>query len=681
MTVILFCSSDKVELDDEMIILEALKMELKKILGRNKELKGDGFVYEDGYIIFPDVRTYIQGSGRASRLYAGGITKGAAFLLDEKQKIDIFVERAELYGIEFSSLEDVDLERLKEEIDEDRRKLKDNVEEREIIKPALFIVESPNKARHISRFFGRPNIRIIGNSIVYEVAAGDRVLLIAPSLGHVVDLSTSRGYHGVVVKDSFIPIYNPIRKCRDCGYQFTEGDKCPICGSENVYKAKEQIEVLRLLAYECEEVIIGTDPDTEGEKIAWDLRNLLLPYATGIKRAEFHEVTKNAIMRAISESREMDENLVKAQIVRRIEDRWIGFELSQLLWKRFGDRNLSAGRAQTPTLGWIIERYRKSKEKREVWFLKGTDIKVPWRGEIEGEIRKVGEETKEYLVSPYTTDEVLKDANRILKMGSAETMSILQELFEMGLITYHRTDSTHVSEEGIKIAAKYLGEELRPRRWGEEGAHECIRPTKPWSAEDLKRYAREGILALEFNSKLMALYDLIFRLFMASQSEGYIKIARYRVSVGDERIEAPLIISAYGRSYELYPYKVHVYAPLREGKGRIELEKRIISLPLYTQADVIRLMKELKIGRPSTYATIIERLFKRKYIREVRSRLLPTERGIKVYEFLVKNYKNFISEERTRILEEKMEAVESGEKDYQEILWELYKEMDTLRGK
>jgi len=661
--------------------MKVIREEIIKILSEGKRLEGEGFLYEDGFIIFPDVRTYIQGSGRASRLYAGGITKGASFLLDDEDRIKIFVERANVYGIDFSSIEEVDMEALKREIDEDRRKLRDRVGEREIIKPSLFIVESPNKAKHIAKFFGKPNIRIMGNAVIYEVAIGDRVLLIAPSLGHIVDLSTARGYHGVIVKDAtFIPVYNPLRKCRDCGYQFTEGDECPICGSKNVYRAKEQIEVLRMLAYECEEVIIGTDPDTEGEKIAWDLRNLLLPYATSIKRAEFHEVTKSAIIGAIKESREIKENLVKAQIVRRVEDRWIGFELSHILWDKFNDRNLSAGRAQTPTLGWIIERYEKSKEKKEVWFLKGTDIKVPWKGEIEGEIRKIGESIKEYIVAPYTTDEILKDAYRILGIGSGECMRLLQTLFEMGLITYHRTDSTHVSEEGLKIAKRYLGGDFKPRRWGEEGAHECIRPTRPWSVEDLERYVQEGIISLEINRKLLSLYDLIFRRFMASQSIGYITIARYVIRVRDESIEAPLIISAHGRAYQLYPYRVSIYRPLKEGKGKIELEKRMISPPLYTQADIIRLMKELKIGRPSTYATIIEKLFRRRYVREYQGKLIPTERGINVYEFLIGNYRKFISEERTRVLEEKMDEVERGEREYNEVLSELYREMNELRG-
>ncbi len=656
--------------------IDAIRGEIKKILQRGA-LQGRGFVYRNGHIIFPDLKTYIQGSGRASRLYAGGLTKGASFVLDDPDLLEILSARAEIYGIEFSPIDEIDLEKLREEIDRDRKKVRVRGYESEIIRPALFVVESPNKARHIAHFFGKPNLRIIGNAIVYEVAIGNRVLTIAPSLGHTVDLTTSRGYHGVEVGKHFVPIYAPIRKCRDCGYQFTEGAKCPVCGSKNIYHAGMQIEVLRKLAQECEEVIVGTDPDTEGEKIAWDLRNLLAPFAKSIKRAEFHEVTKKAIIRATENMRDFNENLVKAQIVRRIEDRWIGFELSHILWREFGERNLSAGRAQTPVLGWVIERYDKSKEVRVEYFLRGTDVKVPWTRDVLGVVERIGEVVKKYVVSPYTTDEVLKDANTILNLGAGESMRILQELFEMGLITYHRTDSTHVSPEGMKIARKYLGEDFRGRSWGKEGAHECIRPTRALSSEDLKRYVKEGVFTYKLDEDHVAIYDLIFRRFMASQSDGEIRIIRYRISAENREIEFPLIVDARGTSVELYPFRVKKYPPLSEGRVKIEVEGRKIKLRPYTQADLIRLMRDRGIGRPSTYATIISKLFLRRYVIE-RNGLIPTRRGRQVYEFLRDNYGEFISEERTRNLERKMDDVESGRRDYEELLGELYREMQTL---
>jgi len=660
---------------------EKLRKKLKRLFETRRTLQGSGFIYEEGKIIFPDIRTYLQGSGRASRLYLGGITKGASFLLDDISKLEVFERRASLYDIEFREMEEVNLSRLAREIDEDRKKLKKGGKGEEVIKPLLFIVESPNKAKHIARFFGKPNVRIIGNAIVYEVATEKNVLLIAPSLGHIVDLVTKRGFHGVIVKKDFIPVYAPLRKCRKCNYQFTEGDRCPICGSDDVYFAKTQIDVLRALAFECESVLIGTDPDIEGEKIAWDLKNLLFPFAKHIGRAEFHEVTKRAILEAIEKEREMNEDLVKAQIVRRIEDRWIGFELSQKLWKKYGERNLSAGRAQTPVLGWIIERYEESKKKEEAWFLKGTPVKLPWKGELYGEIRKIGMEEKEYAIPPYTTDEILKDAHRIYGIGAKEAMRILQNLFEMGLITYHRTDSTHVSDVGLKIAKEYLKDDFVGRRWGKEGTHECIRPTRPWDSQTIQRYINEEILQIKMEGNEILLYDLIFRRFMASQSKGLMKISRYELKVNGEEMQFSLVTGARGKAYKLYPYSLKIYPPLKEGRGKIEVEKRIIKIPPYTQADVIRLMKERRIGRPSTYATILGKLFQRKYIYEGKMGLIPTKRGVDVFSYLSSNYGKFISEERTRILEEKMDKIESGEKDYNDVLQELYQEIQEIRGK
>ncbi len=649
----------------------------------HESLVTEDVVIENGYAIIPDVRTYIQASGRTSRLYSGGITKGASFLLDSEERTRMFEKRARVYDIEFLPMESVDIPSLIEEIDEDRRRLRERRETREVVEPALFIVESPNKARHIAHFFGKPNKRILGNAVVYEVSTGNSVLLIAPSLGHVTDLTTSTGYHGVLVNHTFIPVYSSIKRCRSCGYQFTSGSRCPVCGSTEIYDSSSQIELLRHLALETEKVLIGTDPDTEGEKIAWDLYNLLLPFAKDIRRAEFHEVTRQAILRAISSSREMKEDLVKAQIVRRIEDRWIGFEFSSILKRRFREGNLSAGRAQTPTLGWIIERYDESRRVRKALFIKGTDVQVPWKvkpGRIKVHSVLVSREERERSVPPYTTDTLLRDASTILRLGGKRTMEILQGLFESGLITYHRTDSTHVSDEGLKVARIFLGEDFRPRRWGKEGAHECIRPTKPMSVEDIRRYVEEGMLS-PLEEDALKLYDLVFRRFMASQSSWVEEVRKYRLDYGGVEVEAEIIVAAHGRGYELYPYATKLSTDLGEGEIVLEVEERIVSPRPFTQGELVARMKERGIGRPSTYATILDKLFKRKFVVEKKGRLIPTGRGRRVYSFLMENYSSFLSEERTRLLEEKMDAVERGERDYQEVLRELYEEMGKVRGK
>ncbi|NPA75283.1 MAG: reverse gyrase, partial [Euryarchaeota archaeon] len=388
--------------------IENIKLRIKTLAKRN--IFEEDIIIENEKIIIPDVRTYIQASGRTSRLYSGGITKGASFLLDREEKIKLFQKRARFFDIELKKIDEVNLESLKRKIDEDRAKIKRSRELREVVEPTLLIVESPNKARHIAAFFGKPNRRIMNNAIIYEVSTGNRVLLIAPSLGHVVDLTTIRGFHGVkVLKNSFVPLYTAIKKCRECGYQFTDSAKCPLCGSENIYNSMNQITTLQQLAFETGNVVIGTDPDTEGEKIAWDLYNLLTPFAGSIRRGEFHEVTVKAIMNALENSRILNENLVKAQIVRRIEDRWIGFELSQILMRRFRERNLSAGRAQTPVLGWIISRYQESRTRKTAWFIEDTNVRVPWNGEVTVESKLLSEEIKDRRIPPYTTDTALKD--------------------------------------------------------------------------------------------------------------------------------------------------------------------------------------------------------------------------------------------------------------------------------
>ncbi len=680
-------------IEDKLGDEEAKEM-LKRFIEKG-EAKAKDVCFRKGEVIFPDLRTYIQGSGRTSRLFAGGITKGASFLLEDDECIrSAFLERAKHFDLEFKRIEEVNFDDLKKEIDESRKKLRKKAVS-DIIKPALFVVESPTKAKQISRFFGKPSIKVMEGVVSYEVPAAPFILLVSASLGHITDLTTEEGYHGVIVKkDVFVPVYSPIKRCRDCGYQFTsDSEKCPKCNSENIDSSSVRVESLRKLAHDTGEIIIGTDPDSEGEKIAWDIANLLSGCGR-IRRAEFHEVTLKAVLNAINNLRDINYNLVKAQIVRRVEDRWIGFELSQKLWDVFNSKNLSAGRAQTPVLGWIIERFNEHKKKKYVLFIKQFGISIELSERKKGEfdvIVKVKEierrKEEKTPLPPYTTDTLLRDANAILKMSTAEAMRIAQDLFESGLITYHRTDSTRVSEVGMRIAKEWLGDDFHPRDWYSEGAHECIRPTRPIDRDTLRRLIQEGVISVDnITWKHYSLYDLVFRRFMASQCKNYVvEISNYKIEVklNSEKYELDeeRIVKAEGRAYELYK-AVKVREPLPEGEFK---EKAVIKLlpakPLLTQSEVIQMMKERRIGRPSTYATILEKLFQRNYIKEVKGKLVPTRMGIKVYNYLYKNYREFVSEERTRKLEEKMDAVEKGEVDYMEVLKELYNEIKNVGKK
>ncbi|MEM4496358.1 MAG: reverse gyrase [Archaeoglobaceae archaeon] len=670
---------EKIDRDEEL--QRSLREVLKKLI-ETPEGSFRDVIVRRGEIIFPDIRTYIQGSGRTSRLFSGGVTKGASFLLESDSEIlKAFVERAKYYEINFKTLDQLDFAKLKQELEESR---KSSIREKDLIKPALFIVESPTKAKQISKFFGKPSVKVVDGIVFYEIPMEKYLLIITACLGHITDLVTDRGFHGVEVNGKFVPVYASIKRCRNCANQFSEESKrCPKCGSEDIDDSKIRIQALRKFASDVGLVIIGTDPDTEGEKISWDLKNLLSGFAE-IKRAEFHEVTRTAILEAINNLREIDENLVKAQLVRRIEDRWIGFVLSQKLWKVFGKTYLSAGRAQTPVLGWIIQRYNESKNKKTVAFVEELDLALEHdkrEFEIEIKLFKEKEEEKEPL-PPYTTDSLLKDANAILKMSAKETMEIAQELFEFGLCTYHRTDSTTVSSVGFRIAKEYLGGDFHAREWKKEGAHECIRPTRAIDRDTLQRLVQEGVIAIEnLTWRHLALYDIIFRRFMASQCKPFIVRKKvYEIVYDGKSIIEERIVAASGRAYDLYK-SVWVRKELPIGVFKVHAKiKKVSKSPLLTQAEVVQLMRERGIGRPSTYATILDRLFQRGYILEKNGRLIPTNLGIEVYNYLSKKFANFVSEQRTALLEEKMDLVERGELDYYSSLRELYEEIKQIEG-
>ncbi len=694
--------------------IEKGRLILKELLSREDVIqylktRKDLTVEEENgqtFIIIPDTKTYIQASGRCSRMYAGGITRGLSLLFVDHEKVFEQLRRhlRIVYGEDFVHFSEIDLDSLIKEIDEDRKRVKEPGKWEDPVKTVLFVVESPNKARTIASFFGRPSVYRLGNMKGYEVSTGRYLLTIMATRGHMFDLVMDRGFHGVEeVEGRFIPVYTTLKLCRRCGVQ-TTADTCPKCGSsEYLEDAIWRVNALRLFALESDYVIIGTDPDTEGEKIAWDTYLAISPLVPEIYRAEFHEVTRPAILRALEEVREINENRVNAQIVRRVEDRWIGFELSQKLWKVFGNRTLSAGRVQTPVLGWIIERYEEHRKNVAIFvdvdYGKGRVVlETPFQTEKEAEDFARGKKLKitvkdrrEEEVTPpppFTTDTMIKEAGRILRMGAREVMDLAQDLFESGLITYHRTDSTHVSNAGIEVAKTYIsdrfGEELfEPRPWGKEGAHECIRPTKPMDVDQLLEYIREGEITIQgLTKRHLALYGLIFRRFMASQMKKA-KVRKANVVYALDGIE-----KEEEKTLEVLEPGWYLIAgvntePVEPGEYPIRSLRafKASRVPLYTQADVVALMKERGIGRPSTYATIIQKLLERGYVRESKEKrkLFPTALGIRVYSYLSAKFPHLISEERTRELEAIMDAIEEGRKDYQDALREIYEEIIAVR--
>ncbi len=741
---------------------------------------------ERGLIItLPDVTTYVQGSGRTSRMYVGGVTKGISILIVDDFKVFKGLERELKYrieGFEFRHISSIDLGKLMEYINEERKRVYEIITGKakpeeiglEFLKTALIVVESPTKARTIASFFGRPSVRIIGGLQVYETSIGNLLLLVTATKGHMWELVPEASdidikyvtnalskklepkpedrYGVLKVGNIFIPIYNIIRKCARCGETYShDTDRCPKCGSELI-SSEPIITALRDIATEVDMVLIGTDPDAEGEKIAWDIYVMLRPYLKDIYRIEFHEVTKKAILDAINNPIPyVRVPMVMAQLIRRIEDRWIGFGLSQKLWrasKLLFDRQiktLSAGRVQTPVLGWIIRRYDQSRKEKVYVFSVKLDTGIELSLEIPEDKKVLKEDIKrkraiieinpiiedlEETVNPpppYTTDTLLRDAATKLRISVENAMQIAQDLFESGLITYHRTDSTRVSPVGIALAREYIAKnfgegEFVPRQWiisGHVGAHECIRPTRPIDAEELRALVLSGVLQLSIRltSRHLAMYDMIFRRFMASQMRSAkIRKARYEIIIRGERESYSLIIERVTEILEegfLKIFKsVNVEGKLPSGKFTIEevvrIPRKVPKVKPMTEGEVISEMKSKGIGRPSTYARIVEVILKRRYVICVGKPkyLIPTRRGLKVYLYLTGDevskellpldekerlqniikmlkdfgiYKELVSEERTRMVQQLMDEVEEGEKDYIEVLNELYEEAEKYK--
>ncbi len=762
----------------------------KEILERILENPDIATVKEDEeiYILIPDAPTYIQASGRTSRLFLGGISQGFSLLLVDDERLLKGLERRLRWMIDdfsFKPLKEVNLDEIISKIDHDRELIriirlgkipkfiaKEKVFE---LKTALLVVESPNKARTIARFFGRPSVREYGKLRVYEVNLGNYTLLITASGGHIYDLiqeiySGVDNIFGVAYtlegknNIKFVPVYTTLKRCLDKGHQFAieppPGEKlrCPSCQSDKIYDAYTAVEAIRDVALEVDEILVGTDPDTEGEKIAFDIVNITLPYNNNVKRIEFHEVTRRAIINAINNPRDINLNLVKAQLIRRIEDRWIGFSLSKQLqtefWQQFCGkldklqhmmgmpdvsfkgyrelcqmyrdryRNLSAGRVQTPVLGWVIDAYEKYKASHRyyiVFSINGNRIEVPIKDDsLARRIKKVKDKeaiikvtnvkfTEEELgpLPPYTTDAALSDINSRLRIPSAQAMKILQDLFEMGFITYHRTDSTRISEVGIGVAREYLSEELGdrmkeyfyPRRWGEGGAHEGIRPTRPIDAATLRKLISEGIIepVRRLTRDHYRVYDLIFRRFIASQCRAA-KVVKEdveaevvaRLGGGEEVNLGKIVFSIYTNivfdGFLRYYSYIKVTPELNVGTYRAEdvVIIRKSEHPLHTEATLIKTMREREIGRPSTYAKIVDTLFKRRYIhyrgKERSGGIVPSILGMQVYKYLMSKYRDLVSEERTRMLERRMREVEEGKTDYNDVVKELHKELENEVG-
>lgn len=560
----------------------------------------------------------------------------------------------------------------------------------------LVIVESPAKARTVSRILGKD----------YAVKA---------SVGHVRDLLRSK--LSVDVENDFEPRYRVPNEKREV----VKGLKSDAARSEQIY--------------------LATDPDREGEAIAWHLMEAAEIEPERAHRVVFHEITEPAVQKAFGHPREIDMNLVDAQQARRILDRLVGYTLSPLLWDKVRSR-LSAGRVQSVALRMVVEREREIQDfvPQEYWSMDGEfehATKTPaFRAKLmhqDGESPELGsaEQVEEisadlrdlpYKVTlvkkgtrqrkpsaPFTTSTMQQAASQQFSFTARKTMAIAQQLYEglessgdesVGLITYMRTDSTQVSDQAInevRSAIKQLfGDEYVPKsaaRYSSKArraqeAHEAIRPTSVFrTPERLKgRLTRDQY----------RLYDLIWRRFVASQMKpalydtlrvevaGQSDLHSYLFRVSTSTLRFPGFMKVYGQGNG--NGKNAEEDGEREGVVLPDLvvsdELTLINLypeqhftqppPRFSDASLIREMEEFGIGRPSTYAPIISTLRRRGYVIREQRRLVPTEIGVTVNDLLVDHFPYVVDVKFTADLESELDEVASGELNWVDVVRHFY---------
>ncbi len=571
----------------------------------------------------------------------------------------------------------------------------------------LVVVESPTKARTISKFLGKD----------YEIKA---------SMGHVMDLPKST--LSVDVDHGFLPQY------------------------ELVADKKKIIADLKKAAKTAESIILATDPDREGEAIASNVKDMLGSKAT-YTRIAFHEITKEAIEEALLHPRAIDTNLVNAQTARRVLDRLVGYKLSPLLWKKVR-RGLSAGRVQSIALRLIVEREHEiEKFKKEPYYtidamlhsttnaqektefelveINGQKIEVQdsfqlYDGEytvtktIISDEKKADEilsdlHTKQFVVSdvlqketrrspgaPYTTSTLQQDASRRLGLSGKRTMSLAQKLYEEGHITYHRTDSVAIASSAQQMLVSYIKKEFGQRYVPEklrfyktkqklaQEAHEAIRPTKASVAP--------SVIAKEVGEQYEKLYELIWRRAVASQMsdaivESTTVFSDAKNSGGDAsyRFKANGSVLIFDGFLKINPQaladtKLPKYS-VGESLTADHIDKlphETQSPPRYNDASLIKTLEEKGIGRPSTYATIVGTIQDRQYIDRVEGRFVPTPVGIAVNDFLVIHFSDIDDIPFTAQMEDGLDEVARGEREWVPMMQEFYtpfaKKIETVEG-
>lgn len=548
----------------------------------------------------------------------------------------------------------------------------------------LIIVESPAKAKTLTKYLGKN----------YKVAA---------SMGHVKDLPKSQ--LGIDIKAGFEPRYITIR-------------------------GKGQLlNSLKKEAAKADKVLLATDPDREGEAISWHLANALGLPENDPYRVEFYEVTKNAVSDSIKKPRKINLDLVEAQQARRILDRLVGYKISPILWKKI-KRGLSAGRVQSVAVRIICDRENEIREfvTVEYWTidadLKDSKAKIRARLHSKGdkklkienkdEADKIVDDLKDKTFQvteiktserkkmpypPFTTSSMQQEAARKLGFTAKKTMVVAQQLYEgldvkgegtVGLITYMRTDSTRISEQAKKEAQNYISETYG-REYVSNGvpvrkkndkniqdAHEGIRPTSVMRTPE-----RVKDSLTKDQSKL---YKLIWDRFVSSQMAPAIydtvsisiKAGEYLFKVSGSTMKFPGFMLVYTEGSDEDTAKEESGLPVLKKGQVLKLVKLLPEQhftqppPRYTEAMLVKTLEEKGIGRPSTYAPTIDVIQKRGYVEKEKGRFKPTELGEIVVQVLQEFFEDIIDIDFTAEMEEKLDKIEAGQQNRQEVLESFY---------
>jgi DNA topoisomerase-1 len=529
----------------------------------------------------------------------------------------------------------------------------------------LLIVESPSKAKTIEKYL-------------------DGKYTVRASVGHIRDLPKSNK-QAIDIPAGFIPHYE-------------------------ISKGKEKVvHELQGLAAKADEILLATDPDREGEAISWHLKELIdenKKIKAPIKRVAFHEITKDAVSEAIENPRDIDLKLVKAQEARRVLDRLVGYDLSGLIWKkvRYG---LSAGRVQSPALRIIMEKEREIRAfvPEKFWRISGlfetnskSKIKLDCAEEPrdEKEMEKIVAESKSgnWLVkdikeseqkrsprAPFTTSTLQQTASSRLGYSPSRTMQLAQKLYESGHITYMRTDSTNLSKQAQAQILSYID-----KQFGAKYSEARIFKTKSKNAQEAHEAIRPTHINVEYagTTEQQKLYRLIWERTISSQMSDA-KLLKTKVSANTEKNIIPdfstvgsrilfdgwLSVDKDARGEDIELPKMQIGEKLNL-LDLINEEKFTEPPNRYSEAGLIKELEARGIGRPSTYASIMKTLEDREYVRKEGRTLFPTDTGEVVSDFLENNFAHYISDTFTAEMENELDEIANGERDYTKTLKDFY---------